>query len=490
MDFGQDLHKQLGEFGGAVKVWVTLQVAYDPVKPMANKEPFEQYLSAALTRIFYNDGQVIATANPYIGNLRILTDRIKEFNAKFIRDKSGHRLAGVLQFILKMMKYAPLEGRGWQPHPDFLSKKQAIINIQNNDKRCFGYALLYFLERANLPEKICKRANLYTNEMFQRHYLDTLLYLISPNDVHLYEDQLQININVFSFFDDEGRAGHPLMISRKNYDLVAKLLYWKDHFAPITSIPRLFSDITKHDQQHQICIRYLGHFHTEKSYMRHKELCTRNDFMSVLHVLPSPCSKQTQLKFYNYKFCTMTPLVIYADIKFLLEPLGRQVKQTTYSQQHKVCAAAAILCSTFGNYNQLTVMKVGENALVEFLDVLIEWETAIVEELRTNGPMKRMSAQKREEYEYATKCYICRQAFEEEDPKGPKVRYHDHITGFYIGAAHRQCYVERPVSFRIPVFLYNFCGYDAHLTVHEFGKRPDREIKVIGQNMEKYLQVE
>ena len=108
LDCGHDLHKQLGEFGGAVKVWVTIQVAYEPVKPMANKEPFEQYLSAAPTRIFYNNGPVTATANPYIGNLRILTDRIKVFNAKFIRDKSGLRLAAVLQFILKMVKYAPL----------------------------------------------------------------------------------------------------------------------------------------------------------------------------------------------------------------------------------------------------------------------------------------------------------------------------------------------------------------------------------------------
>ena len=140
-------------------MWVTLQMEYEPVKSMANKEPFEQYLSAAPTRIFYNDGPVTATANPYIGNLRILTDRIKEFNAKLIRDKSGLRLAGVLQFILKMVKYASLEGRGWQPLPDFLSKKQAIINIQNNDQRCFGYALLYFLERANLPENNCRRAN-------------------------------------------------------------------------------------------------------------------------------------------------------------------------------------------------------------------------------------------------------------------------------------------------------------------------------------------
>ena len=42
LDCGQDLHKKLGEFGGAVNVWVTVQVAYEPVKPMANKESFEQ----------------------------------------------------------------------------------------------------------------------------------------------------------------------------------------------------------------------------------------------------------------------------------------------------------------------------------------------------------------------------------------------------------------------------------------------------------------
>ena len=101
-----------------------------------------------------------------------------------------------------------------------------------------------------------------------------------------------------------------------------------------------------------------------------------------------------------------------------------------------------------------------------------------------------MSAQKQEEYENATQCYNCRHEFEENDPKGPKVRDHNHITGFFIGAAHRQCNLERPASFRIPVFFHNFRGYDGHLIVHEFGKRPDREIKVISQNMEKYLQVE
>ena len=80
----------------------------------------------------------------------------------------------------------------------------------------------------------------------------------------------------------------------------------------------------------------------------------------------------------------MAPFAIYADFECILEPLGRQVKQTTYSKQHKVCAAAAIICSTLGRYTQLTLTKIRKKALTEFLEVLIEWETAIVEELRTN----------------------------------------------------------------------------------------------------------
>ena len=133
------------------------------------------------------------------------------------------------------------------------------------------------------------------------------------------------------------------------------------------------------------------------------------------------------------------------------------------------------------------MIKVGKNALAEFLDSLFVWEAEIVASFRTNWAMKRLSVRQQEDYDDATQCYICRHEFE---AKGPKIRDHDHITGWFIGPAHRQCNLERSVSFKIPVFFHNVRKYDAHLIVHEFGKRPDREIKVIGQNMEKYLQVE
>ena len=81
---------------------------------------------------------------------------------------------------------------------------------------------------------------LYKENMFERHHLDTEPYPISLNDVYLYKDQLQININVFFFIDDERRARHPMVISRKNNERKANLLYWKRHYEPITNIARMF----------------------------------------------------------------------------------------------------------------------------------------------------------------------------------------------------------------------------------------------------------
>ena len=62
--------------------------------------------------------------------------------------------------------------------------------------------------------------------MFERNNLDDLPYPIIPSNVFNYEDLLQTNINVFSFFDDEGKARYPMFISRKNYARWANLLYW------------------------------------------------------------------------------------------------------------------------------------------------------------------------------------------------------------------------------------------------------------------------
>ena len=73
--------------------------------------------------------------------------------------------------------------------------------------------------------------------------------------------------------------------------------------------------------------------------------------MLVFHVLPMTGYKQTQIKFNQYKYCTKTPFIIYANVQFILEPSGRQMKQTTYTQQHTVCAAAAMFTTSLYNFD-------------------------------------------------------------------------------------------------------------------------------------------
>ena len=172
-----------------------------------------------------------------------------------------------------------------------------------------------------------------------------------------------MNINAFSFVDDDGVAHHFMVISRKNYKRAANLLYLKEHYAPITNIHSLFKDITKHKQQLQLYQRYFGHLSLEENFARHKKLCTLDDFMSVLHVLPVPGSNHAKIKFSQYKYFTKAPFVIYADFESILEPSDRQVKHTTYNKQQKVCVAAVIPNSSFNNFDQRTLIKVKKNAL-------------------------------------------------------------------------------------------------------------------------------
>ena len=174
------------EFDGFAKVWITVQVRYKPAMPDTDKRhAFDQYLSAAQTLIFKREGTITAMTNQYTDIMRILTERIRKYNAKFIRDKSELELAGILQLILKMSKYQPLQRSGWQPFPEFLKRKQAIINIRNVNERCFSFSILYFIDRPHNPNHL-ERPIYITEEMFNRNGLDSLPYPISPNDVQFY----------------------------------------------------------------------------------------------------------------------------------------------------------------------------------------------------------------------------------------------------------------------------------------------------------------
>ena len=222
-----------------------------------------------------------------------------------------------------------------------------------------------FLDRPNVPNHL-ERASIYTEQMFDDNHLADLPYPIAPNDVHLYEDQLQININVFSFFDEEGKARHPLFISRKQYPRTANLLYWDEHYAPITDINRLFNDLTKNGHRTNMCLRCLGHF-KRQPHLRNTSVCAPARTSCPLcmcfrlrilsRLISSSGNSATRIT---------APFVIYADFESILEPMDRRVKQTLFNQQHKISAACAMLVSTHAAIPTQTWLRLGRTPSASF----------------------------------------------------------------------------------------------------------------------------
>ena len=191
---------------------------------------------------------------------------------------------------------------------------------------------------------------------------------------------------------------------------------------------------------------------------------------------------------------TWAPFVIYADLESILVPVDQRKGNTHLYQNHKPCAASALLCSTVAAFDIQFYLYTGENLVNQLLDQLIKWETDIVEHLKQNCKMRPLSCQQQTNHDNAVLCCICRRQNRPFDPNiqnDCKVADYDHVTGYYIGAAHDECNRKRRVVFDNPVFFHNFRGYDSHLivTVLSDATYRTRKIKVIGQNMEHYMLV-
>ena len=71
----------------------------------------------------------------------IMKDTVLESLAKFQRQGSNWRFHSVLSLDLHTLKYVPLDGSSYIPHPRFLAAKKAIINLKNEDDECFKWAI-------------------------------------------------------------------------------------------------------------------------------------------------------------------------------------------------------------------------------------------------------------------------------------------------------------------------------------------------------------
>ena len=422
--------------------------------------------------------------------IHTLLEALRSRHVAFMRESSGLRLESVTTFEVQVCKveYMTYTGRAYAALPTFLSNKQAVVNVLNKDNRCFGYALLSALHPATTH---VSRTNNYDRFFAQHPAINGLDYPIQIDQLEEVERQLNIPFNVYSFYDDEGRARYPLYISRVNPDAAYDILFWDGHYAWIKSFSRFLAEQNANQHLCLYCKRCFGRFTSQEALDRHKRFCTAVDCCKQIYTMPK---EGTKLRFINVRHQVRFPFTIYADFEALTVPCTRTNTDTQPAniyQKHVPISVGLKLVSTVPQVLDLPYESyLGDDVAVWFLNRLLAYRTMAHEYL---FDIRRLVMTEADQFDFdrAASCYICGNNFPDEHTNTrrseSKVRDHDHITGAYRGAAHSKCNLRLRTTYKIPVFIHNFRGYDSHLIVPAFTHFKGMIMQVIGQGLEKYL---
>ncbi len=172
------------------------------------------------------------------------------------------------------------------------------------------------------------RAGTYDND-FQRFGLNEITYPVDPLSVPNLEEKFQLRIKLVSFHDNEGRAGHPLYMSKKDFSIEIDLLYWEGHYPWIKSFSGFLSDLTKHKGKLHFCKRCFGHSNTEMALQKHKIFCHQPDWCNQAFIFPD---QGETLRFTN--IWKGDPLSYFCSDKSVKFPSKVKFCQVLYSEIH------------------------------------------------------------------------------------------------------------------------------------------------------------
>ena len=410
---------------------------------------------------------------------------------------SGWQFLKVIKLVLHTTKWEPIYGSSYIPLDPYLANKKAIINMQNEDDKCFMWSVLRALyPKDNHPERIDKDLKSKQDNI----NMGGICYPVDFRAIDRFEHlNPNISISVLGYNKEEGVF--PLKISKYtgcDYDIVLLLLKEavkgengeikeKTHYTLVKNKSALIaSQKNNHEHKRHLCLNCFNSFNSSESLEKHKKYCYENE--SVKINMPPP---STYLRFKNFLHSEKAPFAIYADFESLIKPMDNcnpdpNKSYTKKYQKHEpISFSYYILCSIDGVFKPVLrkytkTKPKGANAM----DVFIKWLEEDVKAI-ANIEEKEMifTEEDRKHFNKASDCWICG-----EELGNDRVRDHCHFTGRYRGPAHNRCNLKYRKPKNISVFFHNLSGYDSHLFIKKLGTPNKNEnIDCIPNNEEKYI---
>ncbi len=171
----------------------------------------------------------------------------------FERDGSGWTIDKLIKLEVGTVEYAPLEGSSYLPLPPKIQKKKGVLNIKNDDQKCFLWSVLAALHpvsRSDHPERV-NHYKQYETEL----NLNGIDFPVALSQIPAFEMRNSISVNIFGL---EKNDVYPLQITnhRDMSRHVNLLLFSKGdqrNYCLIRNFSRLLGDRTSHKCQTYYC---------------------------------------------------------------------------------------------------------------------------------------------------------------------------------------------------------------------------------------------
>ena len=454
----KELHK------GGIKWFVSVQVQFK--KEGKTAEP-----------VFRGHCQIALSPDEVEEGFQKSVQKIYQSFTEYQREGSNWTLDHVINLTLHVAKYKPLRGSSYIELPSYLKNKKAIVNVKNNDQKCFLWSVLAALYPApRNPDRVSHYEN-HEDSL----KMTGISYPVKQTDIPKFEKQNEISINLFGF----EKEVFPIHITQGRYDKHINLLLHSEglvsHYSCIRDLNRLLNDQKSDTHRHFFCDYCLHGFTKESLLIDHRPYCQIHGTQKV--ILPSEDEKWLSFSGRDLAKELHVPYIVYADFECYATKIDSCCPDPSQSYTERLThhVPSGFAYKIVG-LDEAPVVYRGDNVADTFVDHMMQVEDFLREQLKTeNAAPLDMSEGDKERFQRSTHCHICSKAL-----NGDQVRDHCHITGEFRGAAHKNCNVNLRLRKRIPVVFHNLRGYDAHIIMQAIGKT-DRRLECIPNNMEKYI---
>ena len=462
---------------------------------LAVKNALRWYLSVKVRFVKVNTGAEVVTVEPHFTGqcqqllnafeidreLEESIDKIKSDFEAFIRNGSGWVLDKVLKVFVNIGEYRPLKGSSYIPLPKgLIGCCHGIINIKNNDSKCFVWSVLASLHPMVQNAERIHHYRIYEPEL----NLQGIEMPMSLNKIPKFEKMNNISVNVFGYQGEK----YPLYISNQRFDRHVNLLLINQgsiqHFCTIKNLNQFLASENKHKGKTYFCPYCLHGFCKETNLAEHKPNCTPHGPQKI----KMPAEDEKYLKFTNIKHQLPCPFIVYADFECLLPKVASFApnpdhSSTTLVEKHVPCGYCYKVISTNPEYSKPAVVYRGEEPVTHFLKALEREAKDIFHRMSQSHPMK-LTKDDEAAFQNAKTCYICQKWLGLD-----RVRDHDHLKGGYNyrGAAHNSCNLNYKYPIHLPIVLHNARSYDNNIILSQVGKMQPKRVTCIPNNMEKYI---